>query len=617
VYTFGFMSLLLSVHQLSKSFAGKELFKGVSFGIEEKERVALLGPNGVGKSTLMKILTNNLTSDSGSVVYRRGMRMAYLPQTPVFKADDTLCSLLLNNYDMEGDKLALAYEWMGRLELSQFAEDTSIVSMSGGWQKRVALAEQILKDPDLLLLDEPTNHLDVAGIKWLEDFLCESRFACLIITHDRLFLQRVSQKILDLDPRFPGHLLSVEGDYQKYLEIKSLMAADQMAREQKMTNTLRREKEWLARGAKARQTKQQARIDEAGKLADEVQRLQTLNKRKLVDLSFEAGEKGPKKLIVSKDLGKKSFTGENSWLFRHLDFILTPKTRLALLGTNGAGKSTLIKTLLGLLPAEEGQVKLAEALRSAYFEQDRGSLDPKKSVLHNICPEGDYVDFRGRFVHVRSYLEKFKFYKDKLDLPVSQLSGGECARLRIAQMMLKECQVLVLDEPTNDLDIETLNVLEEALRDFEGAVILVTHDRYFMDQVCTQILSFDGFQPELGELLFFANYEQWENWYEVQLALIKAKKSAVKNKSSSSSDKNSASTGKKLSNKEKFELEQMEERVLKTEQKITQLQQELASPEVVSQAMRVQELYTVLHKEQQDLEKIFQRWSELEARAKA
>jgi ATP-binding cassette subfamily F protein uup len=607
------MSLILSVHQLTKSFAGKELFRGVSFGIEEKERVALLGPNGVGKSTLMKMLTGDLTPDSGSVVYRRGMRMAYMSQTPVFAEEDTLCSLLLNNYDLEPDKLAKAYEWFARLELSQFAEDTRIVDMSGGWQKRVALAEQILKDPDLLLLDEPTNHLDVAGIKWLEDFLCESRFACLIITHDRLFLQRVSQKILDLDPRFPGHLLSVGGDYQKYLEIKDLMAADQMAREQKMANTLRREKEWLARGAKARQTKQQARIEEAGKLAEEVQRLQTLNKRKNVELSFEGTEKGPKKLIVSQDLGKHSFTDKEKWLFRHLDLILTPKSRLALLGTNGAGKSTLIKTLLGMMPQSEGKVRLAEELKVAYFEQDRGSLDPKKSVLHNICPEGDYVNFRGQYVHVRSYLERFKFYKDKLDLPLAQLSGGECARLRLAQMMLQECQVLILDEPTNDLDIETLNILEEALRDFEGAVILVTHDRYFMDQVCTHILSFDSFRPNSGELLFFADYEQWENWFEIQVAAQKSKKTTDKNKAQAES-KNAGV--KKLSNKEKLEFEQMEARVLELEKSIAQLQVELALPEVVSQSSKVQELYATLHQQQQQLESLFQRWSELEAKTK-
>ncbi len=610
------MALLLSVHQLSKSFAGKSIFKDVSFGIEDGERVALLGPNGVGKSTLMKILKQEMKADSGQVVNRRGLRMAYLPQDPQFKAGDTILSVLLKNHELEPDVMALAYEWIGKLELSQFPEDIQLTSMSGGWQKRVALAEQLIQAPDLLLLDEPTNHLDVIAIKWLENFLNDARFACLIITHDRLFLQRVCQKILDLDPRFPGHLLTVNGGYDKYLETKSLMATEQLAREAKLANTLRREKEWLARGAKARQTKQQARINSTGQLASEVERLRNLNRRTNVALSFEANEKGPRKLIMAQGLGKRDFRPENAgkWLFKDLNFILTPKTRLALLGNNGAGKSTLIKTLLGMIPADAGKVQMAEESKFAYFEQNKDSLDRKKSVLQNICPEGDYVNFRGTFVHVRSYLERFRFFKDKMDLPVAQLSGGEQARLRLAQMMLQECQILILDEPTNDLDIETLNILEEALTDFEGAVILVTHDRYFMDQVCSQILSFSGFDDFDGELLSFADYSQWENWFEATEDLIRAKKDTARSEAKAQAKDASK---KKLSFSEKFELEQMEAKIATLEKRVSEIQLELAKPEVVTDSKRIQELSAELHSAQSQLETLFDRWSELDARAKS
>ncbi len=607
------MALLLSVHQLAKSFSGKSLFKEVSFGIEEGERVALLGPNGVGKSTLMKILNQTMDSDSGSVVYRRGMRMAYLAQDPKFKEADTLASVLLKNHEIDADEMARAYEWIGKMELSSFSEDTKISTMSGGWQKRVALAQQLIAEPDLLLLDEPTNHLDVAAIKWLENFLTASRFATLIITHDRLFLQRVCQKILDLDPRFPGHLLTVNGGYDKYLETKASMATEQLAREQKLANTLRREKEWLARGAQARQTKQQARISGADRLAGEVERLRTLNRRANLDLSFEANDKGPRKLVVAHGLGKQDFKNKEKWLFKDLNFVLTPKTRLALLGNNGAGKSTLIKSLLGMISPDQGRVQMAEDLKYAYFEQGKDSLDPKKSVLHNICLEGDYVNFRGQFVHVRSYLERFRFYKDKIDLPVAQLSGGEQARLRLAQMMLQECQVLILDEPTNDLDIETLNILEEALVDFEGAVILVTHDRYFMDQVCSQILSFSSFEDFNGELLFFADYSQWENWFEMTEDLMRAKIVAARAQSRALSKD---STKKKLSFKEKFEFEQMEKNISDFEARVKEIQQELLLPEIISNAAKIQELSTELDEKQSQLEKFFDRWSELDLRSK-
>jgi len=611
------MALLISANKVSKSYAGKTLFREVSFGIEEGERVTLLGPNGVGKSTLLKIINKQETADSGDIVHRRGLRIAFLPQSPQFAQEDTILSKILKNYDMEGEDLARAYEWIGKLELNQFDESTHLRALSGGWQKKAALAVELIKNPDLLILDEPTNHLDVPSIKWLEDFFQDVTCAILMVTHDRLFLQRVSQRILDLDPRFPGHLISVSGGYQKYLETKEQMQMDQRSREQKMTNTLRREKEWLARGAKARQTKQQARISSAGDLAQEVTRLKTLNRIGSFNIEFGGQEKGPKKLIVGEAISKVSYRDPNRWLFKDLNIMITPKTRLALMGLNGAGKSTLIKVLLEQVPTDSGKLKVVENLKFAYFEQGRDTLIPQRSVLLNICPEGDYVDFRGTFVHSRSYLERFGFDKNRADLPVAQLSGGEQARLRIAQMMLKSCQVLILDEPTNDLDIDTLNVLEESLRDFDGAVILVTHDRYFMDQVCNQILSFnpylDSQESTKGELLMFADYEQWEAWYEAFGQLQKLQESGAATAAKAEATKPNL---KKLSFNEKFEFDNMQDAIGKLEARLAVVQAELENPEVAANPKKLEPLYSESQTLQADIEAKYARWSELEVRAK-
>lgn len=609
------MAISLSVQRLKKSFAGRELFRDISFGLDDGERVGLLGPNGAGKSTLLKILAKVEKPDSGDVVYRKGLRLAYLQQEPQFSTGDTITSLLLQNYELEGNELALAFEWIGKIGLAEVDFDKPIVEFSGGWQKRIALARELIKGPDLLLLDEPTNHLDVLGIKWLEDFLSEARLSCLMVTHDRLFLQRTCNRILDLDPQFPGQILSVPGSYDKYLEVKTNMRAEQTVREQKLSNTLRREMEWLARGAQARQTKQKARQVGAANLGQEVSRLTDLNKDRRLNLSFAAADKGPQRLLMAENLGKKM---NDKFLFRGLDLVVTVKSRIGLLGPNGAGKSTLIKTLLGIWPADEGRVQMSEKLDISYFEQNRETLDPSKSVLKNLCPEGDFVDYRGQFVHVRSYLDKFRFFKDRADLPVHRLSGGEQARLRIAQLMLKECKVLVLDEPTNDLDLETLQVLQGALEDFTGAVILVSHDRYFMDQVCSDILAFE---PGSEKLQIFADYLQWEEWFEAQArdAIKSSEKPTSLAPSSSKSDSSVGSSQKALTFTERHELESMESKALELEEAVKVCEAELAKASADVKNLNTDKFRALndsLVKAQAELEKHMERWSDLESRSK-
>lgn len=602
------MALLISTHKLEKSFAAKTLFKGVSLGIEEGDRVGLVGPNGAGKSTLMKILAGRIDADSGDVVAKKGLQIGYLEQTPTFNPGETILDAIMSKTLDYGDSIGPAYEWLARLELSQFGESFLVEDLSGGWRKRVALARELILNPELLMLDEPTNHLDVSSILWLEEFLANSNFATLIITHDRLFLQRVSTKIFDLDPRNANSLLVINGDYLQYLEAKDLLMKGQEAREQALKNTLRRETEWLRRGAKARLTKQQARIDRAGDLKEEVADISARNLAKKVKIEFKETERTPQKLLAAESISK-AYNGKV--LFEDFTYLVNPKTRLALLGDNGTGKSTLIRLLLGTENPDSGTIYQADNLKIAYFEQNRDTLDPKKSLLKNICPEGDYVHYQGQYVFGRSYLERFLFNRQQMDLPVEKLSGGEQARLRIAQLMLNEAQVLILDEPTNDLDVATLAVLEESLREFTGAVILVTHDRYFMDQVAHDIMAFHKHDDGHVTMENFSGYLQWEEWFDQQkeLQAAEARKAAAAEKAKSESGKT-----KKLSFKDKFELENMESTILELEERLTAAQSEADKPEVAANPQRVQELYAEIGALQTKIEGLYARWAELEVR---
>lgn len=597
---------LISVRGLGHGFAGRTLFQNLQFGLNEGDRAGLLGPNGAGKSTLVKILNQKIKADHGEVVHRRGLRIGFLDQDPVFDMDATILDTLIKDSDADDGGYTRAFELIALMGLTRFEDSTTVAQLSGGWRKRLALARELMKDPELLILDEPTNHLDVSSVQWLEDFLAESRLTQLIVTHDRLFLQRVTTRILDLDPRYKGGLLDFKGDYAEYLIAREQIVAGQRQREKALKNTLRRETEWLRRGAQARQTKQQARIQGAAVLKEEVQNLSERNRVNVSGISFGENEKNPERLIAAENVGH-SFDGEN-FLYRNLELLITPRTRLAFLGDNGSGKSTLLRSLIGEIEPSEGRIKILDGLKFAYFEQTRDRLDPEKSVLQNIAPGGDYVNFQGTFVHVRSYLDRFLFYGQRAELPVAKLSGGEKARLRIAQLMLEPAQVLVLDEPTNDLDLETLEVLEESLANFRGAILLVTHDRYFMDAVCDKILAFpiDGGT----ELVQFSSYFQWEEWIQVQTEELrqKAKKAAAAT--------SAAAPKAKMSFKEKKEFAEIEGSISALETAIADLTTRLQAPEVLSNHAELRKLGDELAKKERELENKFARWQELEQKAK-
>ncbi|MBO9667329.1 MAG: ABC-F family ATP-binding cassette domain-containing protein [Bdellovibrio sp.] len=597
---------LLSTYKLEKSFAGKTLFKNVSLGIDEGDRIGLVGPNGAGKSTLLKIISGQMKPDSGEVTMNKGLRIGYLAQTPTFAPGVSILDAVMGDLDY-GEYIGPAYEWIARLDLSQFGDTFLVEDLSGGWRKRVALARELVRSPQLLLLDEPTNHLDVTSIMWLEEFLAKANFATLIITHDRLFLQRVTNKIFDLDPKNPNYLFATLGDYSAYVESKELMMAGQEAKELTMKNTLRRETEWLRRGAKARLTKQKARIDRAHTLKDDVSDLVAKNANRTVKIEFKDADRNPQKLIELSHITKAY---DDRLLFKDFSYLVNPKTRMALLGDNGSGKSTLIRIMLGQEQPDMGEVKRAENLKVAYFEQNRETLNPQQSVLKNICSDGDYVHYQGSYVYARSYLERFQFNRQQMDMPVEKLSGGEQARLRIAQLMLNEAQVLILDEPTNDLDVQTLAVLEESLREFNGAVILVTHDRYFMDQVAKEIIALHKGADGNTTMERFAGFLQWEEWYDDLKELEAAKKNEVKQEAKAAA----SGKPKKLSFKEKFELENMEANIAALEEKLQAAQTQSVLPEVASNAKKVQELYTEIATLQAEIERLYERWSQLEGK---
>ena len=600
-----------------KSFAARPLFKGLTFAIESEDRIGLIGPNGAGKSTLLRILASQMSADEGTLSFQRGLKVGFLEQVPSFSENATILSTLLEGTGMSADShdwehIAQAQEFLSRFELTSFAEETPVSQLSGGWKKRVALARELIRKPDLLLLDEPTNHLDVESILWLENLLANAPFATLTITHDRLFLQRISNRIIELDPRHTGGLLNVKGDYASYLEVRGQLIAAQERREVILKNTLRRETEWLRQGAKARTTKQQARIQRAGDLKDEVEDLTQRNQNRKARIEFQGAEKNPRKLIEAKSISK-SYSNQD--LFSNVNLLITAGTRLAILGENGSGKSTLIRVLLGNENASEGTVIRSPDLSVAYFDQTRTALDPTQTVAKTVCPLGDWVDYRNSRVHIRSYLDRFLFTQGQMDMAVGKLSGGEQSRLLIAQLMLKPANLLVLDEPTNDLDMATLAVLEECLTEFGGAVILVTHDRYFLDQVANQIIAFPT-RGKAGPLLTFADLDQWETWRSSASATNQIENStqnrSQKQEASTTHEPSPAPKKRKLSFKEQRELDTMESRIQEAEEKLANLTTESALPKNLSNATLLAKVTQEMAETQSEIDRLYSRWAELE-----
>jgi len=614
------MPAILGAHKLHHSFGGQKLFEGLTFSIHTGEKVAIVGANGAGKSTLFQIMGGWLKPDEGSVTQEKGLHIGLLPQVPKLPGTISLREYLYGTMERdahetgEWEKYASMDEILEPLGLSEKDGKNSrlnlpLQSLSGGWQKKAALAYQLVRRPDLILLDEPTNHLDLSSVLWLESFIQKSRAAVLLVSHDRTFLERTVNKYLEIDRRNPDGILVIDGNFQDYLRVKAEYLANLEAQSSALSNTLRREIEWVRRGAKARTTKQKARIDRATELGDKVSDLKSKLQNQSVELDFKTQDQRPKILIDAVDVSKRY--GDHS-LFKDLSIRVTANTRLGLLGDNGVGKTTLAKVLLGQIQPDQGSVRLHDQLEISYFEQKRQELDPAKSLLRNICPLGETVDYQGRQMHVRSYLDKFCFKTEQMDLIAGKLSGGEQSRLMIAKLMLNKANLLVLDEPTNDLDLATLDLLEDQLASFPGAVILVSHDRSFLDTVCTEVLY-------LPDQKTFADLAQWERWFLKQRGAVNTTSSSAKQRSGATEgtpiqSSAQSSARDRLSYKEVRELETMEAEILAKEEEVATYKRELETLNSKQQLKDIHKVTEALARLEIQIETMYARWAELERR---
>src|SRR3954471_21899121 len=419
------MTLLLNCKNLTKSFGPRPLFRDISIAFDDTERTGLIGPNGSGKSTLLKILAGLETADSGTVEARRQLRLGYLPQEDQLPAGLTARRVLVeaqsDAHIDEHDREIRADVLLGKVGFADSA--VAVDTLSGGWRKRLAIARELVREPELLLLDEPTNHLDLAGILWLEELLASARFSFLLVSHDRYFLENATNRVVELNDRFPDGYFSVNGTYSEFLERRAGFLEAQAARQQAVASAVRREIEWLRRGAKARRTKAKGRIEQAGRLIDELADLKARNvPSQAAGIDFTASGRQTRKLLTCKKV-TKSLGGR--MLFRDLDLVLSPGQRLGLLGPNGSGKTTLIRLLAGQDAPDSGEVWRADGLRVVLFEQARTSLDRSQTLRRALSPTGESVRFKDSNLHVSAWAAQFLFRKEQLDMPVGSLSGGE------------------------------------------------------------------------------------------------------------------------------------------------------------------------------------------------
>ena len=596
------MALILNAKELTKAFGTAPLFDDISFTCEEGERIGLIGPNGSGKSTLLKILAGEIVPDSGEVAFRKKARMAYVAQDSIFEPGVTIRErmekALAASPIPHEEHEANIVRTLGRAGFEDFSAEAA--KLSGGWRKRLAIAESLALDPDVLLLDEPTNHLDLAGIEWLEQLLINSSFASIVISHDRYFLENVATAMAELNRAYPEGILRVNGNYSTFLEKKDEFLHAQSKRQIALENLVRREMEWLRRGAKARTTKSKARIGKANQLIEELGDLNARTRTSTANIDFTATDRKTKRLLVLE--GLRCELGGRT-LLDSLDFVFTHGTRVGLVGANGSGKTTLLRLLQGLIPPTSGTVTKADGLRIVYFDQNR-PLDPEVPLRRALAPDADSVIYRERVIHVNAWAARFLFTQEQLGQPVGRLSGGERARVLIARLMLEPADLLLLDEPTNDLDIPTLEILEENLLEFPGALVLVTHDRYLLDRVSTVILGLDGD----GGAERFSSYAQWEEWLD-ERTRVKNKAEAVAVAAATVQSK------KKLSYKDAREYETIEARVAEGEAELARAKAALEDPAVFSDHTKIVEASAAHEAAQKVVDGLYARWHELEEKS--
>ena len=623
---------LIRLNNVSIAYGTHALLDNAEFQLDPGEKVGLLGRNGEGKSTLMKIIAGNVHADNGEVWRQAELKLAWLEQSPDLDNEATIYDSVasglgelgewISQYHhlletMDGGEQSLkklgdlqhklethnGWHFQQRVETTlsklNLPADVKIGSLSGGWKRRVALAQALVIEPEVLLLDEPTNHLDFESIAWLEEQVLAFQGAVLFVTHDRAFLQKLATRIVDLDR---GQLISWPGNYQDYLRRKAAALEDEANQNAEFDKKLAKEEVWVRQGIKARRTRNEGRVRALKRLRAE--RAERRNVQGTTKLNLNKGEASGKKVIEATDV---SFAYDDNAIVKNFSTVIQRGDKIGLLGPNGAGKSTLLKLLLKQLEPTSGTVEQGTKLKLAYFDQLREQLDPEITVADTVADGSEFIEIAGEKRHVMSYLADFLFAPARARSPVKSLSGGEKNRLLLARLFTKSANLIIMDEPTNDLDLETLEMLEEKLVDYQGTLLLVSHDRAFLDNVVTSVFVFEG-EGNVNE--YIGGYAEW-----FALAEQRKKQQVTKKvEELTKKEKSKTVAKKKLSFKDKKELEELPELIDKLETNQVQLTEKIGSAEFYKQEQdKIQMTLNELKEIEETLEQAYQRWDELEA----
>ena len=596
------MPPIINAQTISKTYGIAPLFQNISFTVSEGDRIGLVGPNGAGKSTLLLILAGRVQPDTGGIAVRKRARVTYVAQHAEFAADQTIKSILedaMTSTEVpEPERASLMADALGRAGFTDF--EVQPKSLSGGWRKRLAIVEGLVQAPDVLLLDEPTNHLDIAGIKWLETVLQMGRFACVVVSHDRYLLENVTGEMVELNRIYEDGLLRVNGRYSTFLQTKEAYLHAQGKRQESLANRVNNEIEWLRRGPKARRTKAKARIESAQEMIAELENLNARRRVSTASIDFSFTDRRTKQLM---ELENVEYTIADRTLFTGIHLTIKPAMRVGLVGPNGSGKTTLLRLMRGDILPTHGKIRRADQLRIVYFDQNR-ELNPNVTLKRALAPDADSVVYQDQVIHVAAWADRFLFSSESLNQPVGRLSGGERARILIAQLMLQPADVLLLDEPTNDLDIPTLEILEENLLEFRGALVLVTHDRYLLDRVSSIVLGLDGF----GHAERFADYSQWEIWQRSQ----EARPLETASPRETTGQRRVPGAKRKLSYLEAREFATIQDRIDEAEKTLEARRDALGDPAIASDAVRLLAISAEIEEAQKIVDQLYARWAELE-----
>jgi len=601
---------LIGMRDVSVSFGGPLLLDRVSFQLESKERVCLLGRNGTGKTTLMRLLSGELVPDDGEVVSQQGVRLAFLPQEVPGGLSGEVVDIVTQGLGGIGTALSDDLPHRGRNQVEKTLSKMELnprdrfETLSAGLKRRVMLARGLVGEPDVLLLDEPTNHLDIEAIRWMEDFLLRWEGTLLFVSHDRMFLRKVATRTVELDR---GHLVDWSCDYESFQKRKAAALAAEAGQWERFDKKLANEETWIRQGIKARRTRNEGRVRELEKLR-EIRRARRELTGTVRMSAQEAARSG--KLVIDAE-GLSFGYGDGPPIIREFSTTIMRGDKTGIMGPNGSGKTTLLRLLLGELPAGSGTLRHGVKLEIAYFDQLRAQLDESKSVLDNVADGNDTIIFNGKPRHIMGYMQDFLFSPDRARSPVSTLSGGERNRLLLARLFIKPSNLLILDEPTNDLDVETLELLEELLLDYPGTVLLVSHDRAFLNNVVTSTLVLEG-DGRVGE--FVGGYDDWLRQSRKSgpadngKPTVKPEKQRVRRESQP----------KNLSFKELRELESLPERIETLEEEQEQIYRLLADPSLYQHSgSEVPGIKARLETLKMEIAEAYQRWEELESKAEA